>query len=109
VKDFRESLSVVAGDYEFVVGHLMEHTLAPQKVLREPGVWQRNERVQLCLILEFLAHGSRHHDSAGANIEPQRLRVDFFWIAHEFLFPLNLLKRIHPVAAPHFGVAPEPH
>ena len=75
MKYLREFLGIVAGDYNFVSSHFVEHILALQQALREPRLGQRKKCVQLSFVFVFLARRPSHHDAAGTDVKPDRLRI----------------------------------
>ena len=82
VEDLGEALGIGAGHQDLPVPDLVEHVFALHQFFGQPGMGQRQKRVELRLVAVLLIGAPRHHDAAGAHIQAQRLGVFLIGPAH---------------------------
>jgi hypothetical protein len=85
VKHLGEFLGVVAGHHDVRPLHLVEYVFPLQEAFRQLRIRNSQEGIELGIVLIFLVRVARHHDPAGADIEAQRLLVNFFIVVHRFV------------------------
>src|SRR5574340_701295 len=96
VEHLGEALRVVAGHHDLGAVHLVEHVFALEQALRQLGMRQREEGVELRFVLVFLLPAARHYDAARSDIEAERLVIVLFGLTHNWLLEIGITHTAAP-------------